>query len=156
MGDLFHPCTPWEQIKTVLSAVDLMSKHTHIFLTKNPARYQEFNPWPENCWLGTTVTNQADFDDRAINLLKAKASMLFFSHEPLMGRIDVRDALHLPTGWPGPHLSWVIIGAMTGPRAIKPEPYWVRELIDQYRAAGVPIFLKDNLRWPEKIQEFPR
>jgi protein gp37 len=157
MGDLFHPLTPWEQIKTVLAAADLMPRHTHIFLTKNPARYQEFNPWPKNCWLGTTVTNQLDADERLPELMQVgRAGVLFVSHEPLVQRIDVRDYLNPPLSWRGQNLSWAIIGAMTGPGAIKPEPYWVRELIDQYRGAGVPIFLKDNLKWTEKIQEFPK
>ena len=32
---------------------------------------------------------------------------------------------------------------------------WVASLIEQYRAAEVSLFLKDNLNWPEKIQEWP-
>ena len=54
---------------------------------------------------------------------------------------------------------------MTGPGAVKwgriPSPSnsslpeWVQGLIYQYREAGVPVFLKDNLNWPVKIQEWP-
>jgi protein gp37 len=32
---------------------------------------------------------------------------------------------------------------------------WVQSLIDQARGAGVPVFLKDNLNWPEQIREWP-
>jgi protein gp37 len=150
MGDLFHPCTPWKQIKTVLAAVDLMPQHTHIFLTKNPARYQEFNPWPENCWLGTTVTNQQDAHERIPKMWNIMAKVRFVSFEPLLGKID-------PKLCPG-YIDWIIIGALTGPisKRNQPDPAWVQYLIDQFRESGVPIFLKDNLRWPEKIQEFPR
>ncbi len=35
------------------------------------------------------------------------------------------------------------------------KPEWIQGLVEQYRAAGVPVFLKDNLRWPEKIQAHP-
>jgi protein gp37 len=44
---------------------------------------------------------------------------------------------------------------MTGPGAKPPKPEWVQNIIDQCRDANVPVFLKDNLKWPEKIQEFP-
>jgi protein gp37 len=50
---------------------------------------------------------------------------------------------------------WIIIGAQTGPGAVPPKPEWVQSIIDQARDAGVPIFLKDNLKWPERIQEWP-
>lgn len=56
---------------------------------------------------------------------------------------------------PAKLIEWVIVGAQTGPGAKPPEPEWVQSLIDQCRAAGIPIFLKNNLNWPMKIQEFP-
>jgi protein gp37 len=52
-------------------------------------------------------------------------------------------------------LHWAIIGAMSGPGAVKPKPEWVQGLIDQYRVAGVPLFLKDNLNYPERVREWP-
>jgi hypothetical protein len=53
-------------------------------------------------------------------------------------------------------ISWAILGAMTGPGAVKPEKKWIYSLIDQYQSAGVPMFLKDNLNWWRKIQEWPK
>ena len=53
-------------------------------------------------------------------------------------------------------MNWVVVGAQTGPGAIKPKKEWVQNLIDIAREYNVPIFLKDNLNWPEKIQEYPR
>jgi len=55
---------------------------------------------------------------------------------------------------------WAIIGAQTGSGPVKPKDECVSGLIHQYRAAGVPIFLKDNLYPPGapstvKIQEWP-
>jgi protein gp37 len=142
------------------------SHHTYIFLTKNPARYAEFNPWPENCWLLTTITNQKDADERIPELLKAQAPVLGVSMEPMLGSIKIPGVFlrylnwgEGPKHWPDGHgvLSWLIIGAMTGPgsKAHQPKPEWVQSLIDQGRAARVPVFLKDNLKWKERIQEFP-
>ncbi|OPX18919.1 MAG: hypothetical protein BZ151_12080 [Desulfobacca sp. 4484_104] len=49
------------------------------------------------------------------------------------------------------------MGRFSGPGSKKyqPRPEWVQSLIDQGRAAGVPVFLKNNLNWPEKIEEWP-
>jgi len=55
-------------------------------------------------------------------------------------------------GW----ADWIIIGAMTGPGAVKPETEWVQRLINAAETKGIPVFLKDNLGWPLKRQEFPR
>lgn len=52
-------------------------------------------------------------------------------------------------------IEWVIVGAETGPGAKPPEPEWVQSIINQCRDAGIPLFLKNNLNWPMKIQEFP-
>ena len=47
--DLFHPVVKHNQIESVIdrTVVD-GSKHTFLFLTKNPDRYREFT-FPENC-----------------------------------------------------------------------------------------------------------
>ena len=174
MGDLFHPHTPDWLIQGVLAVVEANPRHTNIFLTKNPKRLQEFNPWPPNCWVGTTVTNQADADERIPWLLQVDAVVRFVSHEPLLSKIYLAKSIPCSdcdgSGYLGvcrngkkqscercggdedslghgiePGISWAIIGAMTGPGAVKPEPEWITSLVGQYRAAGVPVFLKDNL-----------
>jgi protein gp37 len=165
------------------------SHHTYQFLTKNPQRLKDFNPWPSNCWVGTTVTNQADADERLHWLLQVDAPVLFVSHEPLLSEIYLAKSIPCAdcdgSGYLGicqnkkkqscercggdedslghgiePGISWAIIGAQTGPGAMRPDNEWVSGLIRQYRAAGVPIFLKDNLYPPGasstvKYQEFP-
>ena len=64
MADLFGDWVPEEWIEAVLNRTQRAdySHHTYQFLTKNPRRLKDFNPWPSNCWVGTTVTNQADAD----------------------------------------------------------------------------------------------
>jgi len=162
MADLFGDWVPDEWIHPVLTATEDCN-HTFQFLTKNHRRMKDFNPWPPNCWVGATVTNQPDADKQLSWLLQVDAPVLFVSHEPLLGQIYLPRwiagkwtlAGHDHPTEPCKGLNWAIIGAMTGPGAVKPESAWVQGLIDQYRAAGVPIFLKDNLNWPEKIQEWP-
>lgn len=171
MGDLFGDSVPWEWIDKIRETIWACPQHTFQFLTKNPKRLKDFNIWPPNCWVGTTVTNQADADERLPWILQVEAPVRFVSHEPLLGAIDVRhvqtdmieiDALTGDHGVYRPlmgrsnrKVNWAIIGSMTGPGAVKPDPYWVNGLFEQYRAAGIPVFLKDNLYLPEKIQEWP-
>jgi protein gp37 len=175
MGDLLHPCSPQNQILAVKDMAKATPQHTHIFCTKNPARYQYFNPWPENCVLLTSITGLGDERGRIDDLLKAQATVRGVSLEPLLGPVILADfhpilgppyigrdylrIIHNPvTGIDErSRVGWLIIGAYTGKGASRfvPAAAWVQDLIDQGRAAGVPIFLKDNLHWPEKIQEWP-
>ena len=180
MGDLFHHFTPTYQIHAVLGVVRATPQHTHIFCTKNPARYadihSDFGPWPENCILLTTITGLGDEQGRIEQLLRAEAPVLGLSLEPLLGRPVILEDFHPILGPPyigrnylrvihnpvtgideRSRIGWLIIGAYTGKGASRfvPAAAWVQSLIDQGRKAGVPIFLKDNLRWPEKIQEWP-
>ena len=172
MGDLFGDWVPDEWIKAVQMAA-LGSHHTFQFLTKNPKRLKDFNPWPDNCWVGTTVTNQVDADERLPWLLHVEAAVRFVSHEPLLSAINVGPYLPFVTpsgkeialgGIPmkakADYISWAIIGAMTGPGAVKVDPAWVVNLEYQYQAAGVPIFEKNNLSYlcepgAKLVQEFP-
>ena len=56
--------------------------------------------------------------------------------------------------WPFDNLDWIIIGAQTNPYR-PPKPEWVQFIIDEARLSDIPLFLKDNLRWAETIQEWP-
>lgn len=164
MGDLFHPYTPLEHIEAVLELVRACPQHVFQFLTKNPKRLLDFNPWPDNCWVGVTVTNQDDTEQRIPDLLCVDVAVRFLSIEPMLGSVDLEipygqgvGDLVLETSLGRSHLDWLIIGAMTGPGSKKyqPRPEWVQSLIEQGQAAGVPALLKNNLNWPEKIEEWP-
>ncbi len=188
MGDLFGDWVSREWIEQVIGTAWFVSPH-HIyqFLTKNPKRLKDFNPWPSNCWIGTTVTNQADADERIPWLLQVDAPVLFVNHEPLLGGTYLNSPIpfgYIPDKWeagtyeghidaftgkwcPITNFSWLngrfekinwgIIGAMTGPGAVKPKSEWVRNLWEQYRQAGIPVFMKNNLKpiMGTLVQDFP-
>lgn len=171
MADLLGDWVPREQIEQVIDAGPVRAPwHTYQFLTKNPRRLKDFNPWPSNCWVGTTITNQADADERLPWLLEVDAPVLFVSHEPLLGKTHIWShwlAENNPVPNPVPPecqrrergINWAIIGAMTGPGAVRPDLNWTLDLIKQYQSAGIPVFCKDNLEMPvgmKRIQEYPR
>ncbi|EGD47100.1 Gp37Gp68 family protein [Ruminiclostridium papyrosolvens DSM 2782] len=139
----------------------------------------EYNPYEtenwDNIWFGTTINSQKD-ERRVVELLNFDEGHKFLSIEPLLGEIDLTDIpglsypgctthdslegklYHLDDDgkWtPDNKIEWVIVGAETGPGAKPPEPEWVQSIIDQCRDAGIPLFLKNNLNWPMKIQEYP-
>lgn len=148
MGDLFGDWVPAAWIRQVMETVRNCPRHTFVFLTKNPRRLQEFNPWPENAWTGATATDQETYEKALRHLPLVEATVRFISFEPLLGPI----LLHRQIG----HFDWAVIGAMTGPKAAKPEPAWIEKLIDRCRLLDIPVFVKANVDWPEDIQEWPR
>lgn len=165
MGDLFGDWVPDEWISEVMKAIALAPWHRYLFLTKNPERYFDYfdGAWQEipeeydfskaNMMFGTSITNQKDADNlRELNL----GYLDFLSIEPLLGDIDIEHILYEEHDYYTRRMKWVIIGAQTGPGAKPPKPEWVQNVIDQARAVNIPIFLKNNLKWPEQIMEFPK
>lgn len=128
-------------------------KYDHLIfqlLTKNPERIPYKIP-RKNIWIGTTVTCQRELNK--INwLVRNWKGTKFVSFEPLLSEIN--PLLLISDSWK--QIDWVIIGKLTGSKKVKLEKEWVLSLIRDCRANKIPLFLKNNLKWLEKIQEFPR
>ena len=137
--------------------------------------------WPDalpDVWLGVTCENQQVANERIPHLLATPAAVRFVSVEPMLGPVDLCTAAPcgecgepdddgvyngcrggedcLDESWWSSGIHWVIVGQQTGPGATPPERVWVQEIADACRHMRVPLFLKDNLNWPERIQEFPQ
>ncbi len=124
----------------------LWPRHQFQILTKAPQNIEFLlvDRIPPNVWIGTTVEDQSKtWRIEHIQNLKHHG-IKFVSFEPLLGPIEVDLS----------GIDWVIIGAQTNPYR-PPDPGWVQGLIVRAKDAGAAVFLKDNLRWPFKIQEFP-
>lgn len=100
---------------------------------------------PANVWVGTTVENQKQVNERIPKLLQIPARVRFLSAEPLLGELDLRKWL-VQDHPPQPNLHWVIVGGESGRNARPMHPDWARGLRDQCQAAGVPFFFK---QWGE-------
>ncbi len=48
------------------------------------------------------------------------------------------------------------IAKLTGSKKMELKEEWVNRLVNQAQSNGIPIFLKDNLNWKGKLQEFPK
>lgn len=146
-GDLMGSWVPKEWINSVLDITHHCPQHTFMLLTKNPARYQEFQ-FPANCWLGTTITCNAD-SIRADILKDVKAKVRFLSIEPLTGEVTFNLK----------GFEWVIVGAMTGKDSVVPDKAWVDGIVAQCVENKIPLFMKNNLtkHFPmQLIQQFPK
>lgn len=161
-----------------------------LLLTKRPqnmtwlAPKRWANRWPANVWAGTTCEDQARADERIPYLLRVPATVRFLSVEPMLGPVDLVDAVGramldldmFDGGDLGIH--WVIVGGESGPGARPFALEWARSIVAQCKSAGVSVFVKqlgskptdgslvrlrnrkggDMTEFPEelRVREFPR
>lgn len=134
---------------------------------EGPRWWQPTN-WLDHLWLGTSIENQAQADERLPHLLRCPAAVLFLSCEPLLGPVNLRRRVQHEQGgyvqfidpitgdysYMGrdhrggyPIINWVIVGGESGLQARPMHPDWVRSLRDQCQAALVPFFFKQWGEW---------
>jgi protein gp37 len=173
----------------VMSNAQFFFGHAFMVLTKRPARMKNIieqirlsieeqkkpklmpdgTRWHElhftfplqNIWLGVSAENQDAADERIPILLEIPAAVRFVSVEPMLGPIDMTQAIYGEN--PGPmsafghtdgfgyeaNIQWVIAGGETGPGARPIHPEWIRDLRDQCTIANVPFFFKSWGLWGE-------
>lgn len=145
MIDLWADAIPDKWLKEIYDTA-LNVRHTVLFCTKNPSRYSLAKTYRDGIWFGASATdaNKAENFCKALLEIKEKGAGTFLSVEPLLE--PIANKLN-PDAY-----DCIIIGAMTGPGAVKPEERWVKDIIDV--SFEKPVFLKDNLL--ELFPELPR
>lgn len=107
--------------------------------------------WPKHVWMGTTVENQEQADQRIPELLRIPASVRFLSMEPLLEKVDLcnLDILrqgatcgNAPARPGGARIALAIIGSESGNNRRTTEVHWVDEIVEQCKSAGVACFVK--------------
>jgi protein gp37 len=102
----------------------------------------DLDEWPlPNVWIGVSVEDQQRANERIPDLLATPAAVRFLSVEPLLGPVDLREWL------PGHNfdvdgIDWVIVGGESGPGARPFDVGSARAIVEQCRAAGVTVFMK--------------
>lgn len=138
--------------------------HTYQILTKRANRIAANLPtdwgagW-SNVWLGVSVEDQEQADNRIPHLLSVPAKMRFLSCEPLLGRVDLGLlGLSNPTTYPffncllgkeepgtyfrDAKIHWVIVGGESGSGARECRLSWIDSIVRQCTSASVPVFVK--------------
>lgn len=110
-----------------------------------------------NIWLGTTAEDQPRADERIPHLLACRdlSPVLFVSYEPAIGPVDWRqpwvrgldgtrwgDTPATDRATYAELVDWIIIGGESGPGARPFDVAWARSTIEQGRAAGTAVFVK--------------
>jgi len=145
MSDLFGIGIPNEWTRRVLDKLQYAKQHRFYLLTKQPQNLVKFSPFPDNCWVGVTVTGENPKLSSLFNALDAlddiQCKVRYLSFEPLLGDFHIAADLDIILGG---SVDWLIIGAQTKPYK-PPKIEWVEEIVGAADKAGVPVFLKDNL-----------
>ncbi len=143
MSDPFHKRHAPGNIRSMLVKILECSQHIFIALTKRPERMQSIlnhytkyaygdKPIP-NLVGGVSVWGQESADRMIPILLQTNLATRIVSLEPLLegllwGGLDEIDGL--------------IIGCESGPRRRPCKLTWVYDIVDQGRATGTPVFIK--------------
>jgi protein gp37 len=155
MGDMFDPQVKQEWRDAIYNKMRDNRKHQYFILTKQPARIddedlQGLHCYGVNVFLGVSVNNNTDLT--RINILRDKKRrseektsewghanhlQLFVSFEPLLGDVG---KLNLK------EIDLIIIGGQSGPKPFYPKKSWVDNIKRQAKEAGIPVYLKKNLR----------
>jgi len=165
MGDLFGDGIPEQWTGSVIDYIEAcilpgLASHTFLLLTKQPQNLAKWSPFPDNCEVGISVTRNNQLDNALECLKQIEATVKFISFEPLLERMPNEGLVN--------HINWVIIGATTGSKkdllelqqkypglalvqwgrkwTLQPKVERVKEIIEAADKAGIPVFLKDNLK----------
>ncbi|HML21839.1 MAG TPA: DUF5131 family protein [Aggregatilinea sp.] len=166
MTDLFGVWVPEKQLRQVLAVCREAHWHTIQTLTKNPGRLLKFaDLFPRNLWVGVsmpptimrgntlTQVQQSRYMDKTLDVLstlKPRVPVRWLSLEPLS--FDVGPML-----WAYEDaVNWIVVGAASnGPKKYQPDPEHVRHVLRFADAHRIPVFMKGNLEWPHRREEFP-
>ena len=145
MGELFGEWVDSDWIDKIINVVGECPQHIFQFLTKNPKRYGQFD-FPQNCWLGISVCNGCMIEN--IEYMRGlRTPVKFISFEPLLSDMSFVILSEI---------DWIIIGALTGRSARQPKFDWIEHLLKTADFYGIPVFMKNNLNYKFKRQEFPK
>ena len=139
LADIFDTQAPegaredlWELIRTCPDLDwQLLTKRPENALTMLPV---DWGRGYSNVWIGTTAEDQKAYDRRWPILQDVPARLRFVSYEPAIGPLSLEGHQDTP--------DWLIWGGESGPGARRMEPTWARNITNECRAGGVPVFGK--------------
>lgn len=146
LGDIFSKAVTFDFLKEEIFDVATSPnglRHDLLLLTKQPQRAVQFAAWlrcrgmewPDNVWLGTSITNQASMP-RITHLLQVPAKIRYLSIEPLCSAIVLPDL----TG-----INWMIVGGESDQGEHEARAFdmaWARNVITLGKAKNIAVFVK--------------
>ncbi len=149
-NDLFHEQVENLFIEKVLDRMWERPNNAYLIPTKRPERIPEWLEWSKRVHhggkinrpfiaVGTSVEN-SDAYDRIAHLKTVRAAIKYLSVEPMLDFVTLTENTLK-------EIDWVIIGAESGANRRECKIEWVRDLVQQCKAAGVPVFVKQIHLW---------
>ena len=89
MGELFGDWIPRKWQEDIFRLIRLHKGNRYYLLTKQPQNLIKWSPFPDNCFIGVSATNQQQFDEAVKYLKEVKATVKYISFEPLLERIKL-------------------------------------------------------------------
>jgi protein gp37 len=162
LGDLFHEQIPNILIEKILLQLNepqrLETLHTYLILTKRIERVLNFTTSlskrvdyevgvPPHVWLGVSICNQQEADEKIPILLQTPAAHRFVNLGPMLEGVDIAEYLWeedaRDTGYPElPGLDWITLECESGPGRRPMKLEWARSVVEQCTNAGIPLWIK--------------
>jgi len=143
-------------MSTIFKWVRAYPQRTFIFLTKQPQNLKQWSPFPDNCWIGVSVTSQEQLRPAIWKLSDIQCNKRFLSLEPLLE--NILDQV-LPAEWDD-MIDWAIVGQQTPvSKSTLPKLKWIARIEASCKVANIPLFMKNNLKsllGNALRQEFPK
>ena len=127
----------------------------HRSMDENERRGTPKFPWPlPNVHIGVSVEDQKTADERIPLLLQTPAAVRWISAEPLLGQVNLHAFICENGSMDRPEqkmssvcegngkLNWTVVGGESGPKARPCDVEWIRSIVQQCKAASVPVFVK--------------
>ena len=137
-----------------------------IDIGRQVARFSEMAHWArfdfgkdlmDNNYFGFTAEDQQRYSERLLPVYRAKEKWMQFwvSAEPLLGPLRLGlDGDLIPGTY-----KWLVVGCESGPKRRPCKIEWVESIVDQCRAANVPVFVKQldlDGKCERDITKFPK
>lgn len=134
----------WQQ--AMFLSIITHPKHRFYLLTKQYHNLARFSPYPPNCWVGFSATNEEQLRAGLSAMSAVKATVKFVSLEPYLERISRRLLEYLYC------VSWVIVGGRSSinktgwDQPFYPPLDWLADIRRICADDSIPLFEKDNIR----------
>ena len=151
----------WENFQPLLQFVWRMKAFANNPLAIWLADWANGAAVPPNIIGLCSIEDQQRSDERIPGFLKVPLACRGLSMEPLLGAVELSDVTHRADavkvlGRPALlGINWIIVGGESGPKARPCNVEWIRSIVLQGQAAGVPVFVKQLGAWPVTDESTP-
>ena len=157
LGDIFHEQIPISFVDEILEVIRQAKQHAFLVLTKRPQNFSGCDF--KNLWLGLSISIQQEANEKIPILLQTPAVHRYVNLEPMLEGIDLTNiGITVESDYRGLHdLDWVLLGAESGPGRRPMKLEWARNIAQQCKAAGIPLWVKQidiNGKVSKKMEEW--